>query len=232
MGNPQRSPKRSARIEDLQEDKALKFKSKTRLSCFACSLAALVLAGTAQANTVTGSIWENDPTGAGDATPGNVPHTTPNVTFTTTTPISFASGNLYTIGEFLASGNGSTILTGSGELGNKLENTIFDFTGTVSVTTAEMFTAGHDDGLTLVIDDITVIDVPGPTGFSNTTETYNGPTGTFAFELVYGECCGAPGDLSISLPLQSVVTPEPSPVILAGTGLLLTLAGLLRRRRV
>jgi hypothetical protein len=158
--------------------------------------------------TVTGSIYENDSTGAGDAIPANVPLTTPDVTFTVSTPINFTSGGLYTIGEFL-SGGGATVLTGSSELGNTLDNTLFNFTGNVTVTSGETFTAGHDDGLTLVIDGITVISAPGPTSFSNTTQTYTGPSGTFAFQLVYGECCGAPGDLSISLPLTSAV-PEPS----------------------
>ena len=158
-------------------------------------------------------------TGAGDATPANVPTTTPDITFSTTTPINFASGSLYTIGEFLASGGGSTILTGSSQLGDTLDNTIVNFVGTVSVTTGQTFTAGHDDGLTLVIDGITVINAPGGTAFAVTTQTYTGPTGTFGFQLVYGECCGAPGDLSISLPLESSTTPEPYSIFLVGGGL-------------
>jgi PEP-CTERM motif len=173
----------------------------------AVMLAAVSLGGAAYANVATGSIWENDSTGAGDATPGNVPTTTPDVTFDVTTPINFASGGLYTIGEFLSSG-GATVLTGTGELGNTLDNTIFDFTGHVSVTTGETFTVGHDDGLTLVIGGLTVIDAPFGTSFVNTTETYTGPSGNLAFQLVYGECCGAPAGLSISLPLNGV--PEPS----------------------
>jgi len=164
--------------------------------------------GSAYANVATGSIWENDSTGAGDATPANVPGTTPDVTFSVTTPIDFTSGSLYTIGEFLSSG-GATVLTGASQLGNTLDNTIFNFTGNVSVTTGQTFTVGHDDGLTLVIGGLHVIDEPGPTGFVTTTETYTGPSGTLPFQLVYGECCGAPGDLSISLPLNGA-TPEPS----------------------
>jgi hypothetical protein len=162
----------------------------------------------AQAATVTGSIYENDPTGAGNATPANVPAGTPDVTFTVSSPIGFASGGAYTIGEFLTSG-GATVTSGSGELGNTLDNTLFNFTGLVAVTTGESFVAGHDDGLTLVINGVTVIDAPGPTSFDTTPATYTGPSGTFSFQLVYGECCGAPGDLSISLPLTSAV-PEPS----------------------
>lgn len=196
----------------------MKLTLKSHKPFFAVVLLGLLLVATASASTVIGSIWENDVTGASDATPANVPTTTPDVTFSTTTPINFASGGLYTIGEFLASGSGSTVLTGSSQLGNTLDNTIFNFVGTVSVTTGQTFTAGHDDGLTLVIGGITVINVPGATAFSTTTETYTGPSGTFAFQLVYGECCGAPADLSISLPLQSA--PEPSSVFLVGTGLL------------
>jgi hypothetical protein len=201
----------------------MKSMKKTLLAAIAvASLVALRV----EANTIDGSIWENDPTGAGDATPANVPGTAPDVTFSVTDPINFASGNLYTIGEFLASG-GATVLTGAGELGNTADNLLFNFTGQVTVTHGETFTAGHDDGLTLVIDGITVIDDPGPTSFSSTTETYNGPSGTYDFQLVYGECCGAPADLSIDLPLQNIPDGGSTVALLGGA---LGMMGMVVRR--
>jgi hypothetical protein len=90
-----------------------------------------------------------------------------------------------------------------------MENTIWNFVGTVTVTTGETFSASHDDGLTLIIGGVTVIDAPGPTAAVTTTETYTGPSGNEPFQLVYGECCGAPGSLVVDLPLTSSV-PEPS----------------------
>jgi hypothetical protein len=178
------------------------------------TLALVSFASLAQANTVTGSIWENDSTGANNATIANIPVTTPDVTFSTTSPLNFSAGFgpgglPYTINEFLTSGAGSTILTGASQLGNTMLNTFFNFQGTVSVTNGQTFTVAHDDGLTLVIDGLHVIDAPGPTSPTTTTVTYTGPTGNFAFDLAYGECCGAPARLAISLPLEAAV-PEPS----------------------
>ena len=145
-----------------------------RISILGCAAAALVfgaLSGSAMANTVEGSIWEfpND-TVPGNAIPANVPATTPDVTFTTQSPINFESGPLYTIGEFLSSEPGTNVLTGAGKLGDTLDDTLFNFTGTVSVTNGESFTAGHDDGLTLIIGGVTVIDAPGGTGFVHHVE--------------------------------------------------------------
>ncbi len=199
-----------------------------RFSLFAGTLAAMLLAGTTYAATVTGAIYENNVTGSQDAIPSNVPSTTPDVTFTTQSPINFASGSAYTIGEFLNSGTGSTILTGASQLGNTLDNTLFNFMGSVSVTSGETFTAGHDDGLTLIIGGVTVISAPFGTSYTLTSSTYTGPTGTEPFQLVYGESYGPPAAITVNLPLQS--TPEPSSILLLGAGLLGLGAALKRKR--
>jgi hypothetical protein len=203
--------------------------TKFRLRILVGVCAGFLLSAPVRADII-GSIWENDATGAGDATSANVPATTPDVTFDIPgTTINFQSGALYTIGEFLSSG-GATITSGASHAGDTLDNTIFNITGTVTVTNGETFSAGHDDGLTFIIGSDTVINAPGPTGFTVTTDTYTGPSGNFPFELVYGECCGAPANLEISgLALVSTPVPEPSSVILMST--LLLVIGFMARKQ-
>ena len=155
----------------------MKLSSGFRVAAYAAAVIALCVgAQTVQADTISGSIWENDSVGANDATLANVPGTTPDVTFSVSSPFTFASGGAYTIGEFLTSG-GATVLTGAGELGNTLFNTFFDFKGTVTVTNGQTFTVTHDDGLSLDIGGVLVIDQPGPTPPVTQTFTYGGASG-------------------------------------------------------
>jgi hypothetical protein len=188
------------------------------------ALALLASSTLANANTLQGSIWENQ-AAASNATIANIPNTAANVTFTINSPINMQSGQngfAYTIGGMLGSQPGGfSVQTGASELPNSADNTFWLFTGTVSVTNGMQFTAGHDDGLQLQIGNVLVIDAPGPTGFVNTTMTYTGPSGNLPFILTYGECCGAPADLAISLPLSSAA-PEPGTWVM----MLLGFAGL------
>jgi hypothetical protein len=78
-----------------------------------------------------------------------------------------------------------------------------ELTGPVSVVNGQTFIVQHDDGLQLMIRSLLVVNVPGPRGRVITTVGYNGPTGTFAFDLVYDECCGGSAVLATSLPLQA-----------------------------
>ena len=188
-------------------------------------LAALSSTSTTQAGTVTGSAYLNN-AAASNAVIG-FSHGAPDVTFSVPSPNpacagatfagdtlcfnSSAASNGYTLGGFLASG-GATMVTGSAAaLAANLNNTVFEFTGNVTVTTGEMFQAGHDDGLQLKIGSDLVINEPGETAFTTTPYTYTGPSGTFAFDLVYGECCGAPAVLGVSLPLESAMACTPDP---------------------
>jgi hypothetical protein len=193
-------------------------------------MASLLALGSGQAMaTVAGSIWVNDTPGSMDATPGNVPGTPADVTFTALSPLDFVSGPLYTIGEFLSSG-GATGVTSDVPLSDTLDNTIFNFTGSVTVTNGLIYTVGSDDGLTLVIDGITVVNAPTPRSFGSNSYTWTGPSGTYPFQLVYGETLGPPAVLEASLPFTSKV-PEPATLALFGIGLVLVGFGFTRRRR-
>jgi hypothetical protein len=193
----------------------------------AIAVLALGCAGTANAGVISGRIWTNDPTGAQNATPGNVPNTTPNVTFDVdATGLKFDSrlvGNGYTIGGFLTSGGGAfnayNIAYNGATSGGTINNTIWEFTGNVTMKHGQVFHVEHDDGLTLTIGGDVVVNQPGPTAPTDTSYTWNGADGTFAFQLVYGECFGAPAVLETDLPLVNSA-PEPSSMALLGFGVL------------
>ncbi|MGH9395569.1 MAG: hypothetical protein ACRD18_01790 [Terriglobia bacterium] len=203
--------------------------------------------------TVNGSAWINDSTGAQDAVIGNVPSSTPDVTFTvnTSTSLQFSSyfgagscgitcgngGLSYTVGSFLANGNpAATILTGSSSaLANTLDNTIFEFTATVPITTGETFLVGHDDGASFYVDGNIIPGIsPAGTSYVLTPITYTGPNDPSAsLVMVYGEAFGAPAVFATNLPTGGgpTLTPEPSAFLLWGTGLGLLGLMLVSRRR-
>jgi len=197
-----------------------------------CTLA--VMAGSAHAQ-ILGSAYFVSEAQSQNAVIG-FPHGAANATFSVPNgPINFTSAPGYTLSQFLLSNPGTSILTGSaGDLSRALDTaaggTMLELTGQVSVINGQTFTVQHDDGLQLMVGGLLVVNVPGPTAPVVTTVTYTGPTGTFAFDLVYGECCGAPAVLATSLPLQAapaVPEPETYAMLLAGLGLM----GFVARRR-
>jgi hypothetical protein len=202
----------------------------------ASAVALIASAGLAEANTVNGQVWETNL--AASATLANeataAASSDPTVTFTEQSPLSLSAGSpyaaSYTVGGFLNSQAGATIGSPAHGLAltNSLDDTLFNFTGTVTVTTGQTFTFAHDDGLTFVIGTDTVVNAPGPTASSNTTGTYTGVSGNETFQLVYGEACGPPAVLEVNLPLTSA-TPLPAalPLFAGGLGLL----GLFGRRK-
>lgn len=182
--------------------------------------AAIAVAGLlpANASTINGTIYSVTAGVAASAALANAGNGTAIATFSApSNPVNFGSTSGYTIGAFVAHGGG-TILTGNPA--DSMMNTQFVSHGTVTVTHGQTFTIGHDDGATLEIAGITVIGVPGPTAFVVTTATYTGPTGNEPYTLVYGECCGAPANLEVSLPFVSPPLPEPASFAVLGTGLL------------
>ncbi len=206
---------------------------KTLLTSLATGLFVIGMFGMGQANVITGSLWHVPEATSQNAVLASVPGGTPYVTFDVNSPMNF-SGTGATVSAWLASSSAFNINENvAGTLASFMDNgttgTLLDFQGVVSVTNGQTFTVTHDDGLTLKIGNTTVINTPGPTSPTMTTATYFGPTGNFAFELVYGECCGGPAVLQIDLPFSNAV-PEPATMLLFGAGVA-GLAAVGRRKR-
>jgi hypothetical protein len=97
---------------------------------------------------------------------------------------------------------------------------ILYFTGFVTVTNGQTFTVTHDDGLTLIIGGLDLGFGSGPTPPVTSIATYTGPSGTFPFQLVYGECCSGDAVLQVDLPFSSTPgIPEPTTIGLLAIGL-------------
>jgi hypothetical protein len=96
---------------------------------------------------------------------------------------------------------------------------------------ANSFVVGHDDGVVLTFANPligTVVNAPGPTGFTNTPFNVNAPSaGIYAFTLNYTECCSGPANLvfningaPVGVPVAAVPEPDTYAMLLAGIGLL------------
>jgi len=208
--------------------------TRRALSVAAFAAIGLVSAFAVQANVISGRLWHVPEAVTFAAVPANVPVTTADVTFDVNSPMNFnATGAL--VSTWLASSSAFNIVENTaGTLGSLMDDgtvgTILEFTGFVTVATGQMFTVTHDDGLTLIIGGLDLGFNPGPTPPSTNTATYTGPSGTFAFTLVYAECCGGPAVLQIDLPFSN--TPVPEPASLALVGLAIAAAGFARRRKL
>jgi hypothetical protein len=197
----------------------------------------VLTAGSAGAGPILGNLWAVSEAVANAATPANVPLTPADVTFYVNAPLNFDSrvlGSGYTVNDWLTGGGAFTIVGSAAALGRSLDvsgtGTLVEFSGMVTVTNGMTFTVAHDDGLTLVINGITVVNNPGPTAPITTTGTYTGASGTFPFQLVYGECCGAPAVLKVDLPLQPV--PDAGTTLMLLGGALIGVGALRRKFRI
>ena len=131
---------------------------------------------------------------------------------------------------------------GSAAANDSINNDLFQFLGSTTLTNGT-YNFEHDDGLILYLtgnglSNSAVIDAPGPTAaaatsFSVCASGCNAVAGTYTFTLDYAEVDGPPAELLTNLPLTGPpppgLTPEPSSLVLMGTGML-AFAGVVRRR--
>ncbi len=205
---------------------------KIKQLALAALLAAAALGSAHAANVASGQLWKVSEAVSKNAILANVPVTPADVTFDVNSPFNFSSNVGYSVLDFLNSSAAFNIVGAAGTLNSLLDDanggTLMYFTGTVSVSTGQVFSVTHDDGLTLIIGGLDLLFSPGPTSPIQSLATYTGPSGNMAFQLVYGECCGAPAVLQVDLPFAAGV-PEPETYALMFGGL--GLVGFMARRR-
>ncbi len=226
----------------------MRFKFSKVLGCVAVLAASLYLAGTARADTITGTVWGNAAcnscssglTGTSIANNGNTGFSTNPTDYSSgsaiaitvtvpdgTAPFGFSSATDENLLGFLSAGGASATASTNQVSGSPcsspsntacgINNDVMNFMGQTFLKNGQTYHITHDDGMYLYVNGTQVISSGAPTAAHDSTFTWGGSDGMYSFSLWYDEVNGSPAVLSSS---DFGVTPEPSTLLLLGTGFL------------